>query len=157
MLVIVELLIHIFLKVQANDLASISFHRSSSLNLLAHFSKLDKVQTNVFTPFTFSPSPLPILYPYSSELDKVLGIMHTRFENDIKVCEKDYPKHRSSNSQWHLFKYCVIGKFTSCLKKHTHPWSEFTVQHFNCVVNCIKHRSDLGACLTECFEKHVNK
>ena len=84
MLVIMELLILILLKVQENDHAYITFQPSSPPTRLLRFPKLDTVQINDLAPNSFSLSRLPILYPHSSELDKVQETMHTYFADKIK-------------------------------------------------------------------------
>ena len=155
MLVMVESLILILLKVQANDLAHIYFHPSSPPTLVPHFSKLDKVQTIDFVPASFCPSPLPILYPYSSKLDKVQGIMHTFFEDEINICNKRYLHRRFSKIYRFIFKTCVTYGFARCLEKIAQI--QITVQHFDCLRNCLKHRNDLATCFTECYEKPINK
>jgi hypothetical protein len=75
--IMMELLILILLKVQANDLARISFPPFSPPIQLHRFSELDKVQINNLAPTTFRPSSVPIMYPHSFELDEVQGTMHT--------------------------------------------------------------------------------
>jgi hypothetical protein len=86
--VVIELLILILLKVQANDLAHFSFHLSSALFQLSYFSKLDKVQNHVLAPTSLSLSPLPIIYPHSTKLDKVQETIHTCLANKIRACKR---------------------------------------------------------------------
>jgi hypothetical protein len=121
MLVMVELLILILLKVQANDFAHISFHPSSPPTPVPHFSKLDKIKTNDFVSTSFCPSPLPILYPYSSELDKVQETMRTCIEDEINICYKTFLIQSFSNVDWLLFKKCLTIGFARCLEKNTRP------------------------------------
>ena len=54
-----ELLIHILLKVQANDFVRVSFRPLSPSIMHHYFSRLDKIQTNGHVSTSFGPSPLP--------------------------------------------------------------------------------------------------
>jgi hypothetical protein len=86
--VMIELLILIILKVQANDLAHFSFHLSSAPIQLSYFSKLDKVQNHVLAPTSLSLSPIPIIYhPHFIKLDEVQETIHTCLANKIRACE----------------------------------------------------------------------
>jgi hypothetical protein len=86
--VMIELLILIILKVQANDLAHFSFHLSSAPIQLSYFSKLDKVQNHVLAPTSLSLSPIPIIYhPHFTKLDEVQETIHTCLANKIRACE----------------------------------------------------------------------
>jgi hypothetical protein len=148
MLVIMELLILILLKVQANDLAQISFHSSSPSALLSYFRKLDKVQTKDISPTSFCPSPLPIMYPHCFELDEIQGTIHTCVTDDeIKFCEIKWPHRRIG------FQFCIISAYTKCWLSH-HVEQKMTTEHILCVHDCVKHRSDIGTCCNECNERH---
>jgi hypothetical protein len=147
MRVIMELLILILLKVQANELAQISFHSSSLSALLPYFHKLDKVQTKDIFPTSFCPSPLPIMYPHSSKLDEIQGTIHTCLANEIKLCEIKW-QHRMIG-----FQFCIISTYTKCWLSH-HGGEKMTYEHLFCVQNCVKHRRDIGTCCKECYERH---
>ena len=57
---------------------------------------LIKVQANNLVHPSFSPSRLPILYPHFShfsEFDEVQGTIHTCFASEIEDCEKIWPLH----------------------------------------------------------------
>ena len=133
--VLMELLILLFLTVQANDLANISFYPSSPPIQFSYFSELDKVQHNVLAPISFSPSPLPVLYTHSSfDLDEVQETIHTCLENKIKICEETF-EHKPT-----ALKACIWLSHIDCMNDY-HP--KFTIQS-----------SDIGSCFKECYEKH---
>lgn len=88
MLMMMGLFILVLLKVQASDLSYIDLHPSSPPTLPPHVPKLDKVQTNDRAPMSFCPSPQPIWYPQSSEIDETL---HTCIDMFIKFCDSKWP------------------------------------------------------------------
>jgi hypothetical protein len=144
MVVMMEFLILILLKVQANDLAHISFHPSSAPTMLPYFSELDKVQNNDFAPTSFSPSPLPILDPQSFELDIFKKTFYKCLEGKIKICEET-----SAQGTFEL-KECIWKGHTKCLIKHRR---RMTFWSLHCLLDCFEYRSyEIGACVLECYK-----
>jgi hypothetical protein len=144
MVVMMELLILILLKVQANDPAHISFRPSSPSTMLPYFSELDKD----LAPTSFSSSPLLILDPQSFELDKVKRTMYNCLEDKIKNCEK-------KGAQGTLeFEECILKAHRKCLIRHRYR-KKMTYESSHCLLNCFEHRShEIGACFLECYEKY---
>lgn len=66
---LIDLILHIFVEVQANDLASMSLH----------------------------PSALPISFPFFSQLDHSKSLFHSCLEEEQEFCEEipkeEDPKH----------------------------------------------------------------
>jgi hypothetical protein len=102
MVVMMQLLIFILLKVQANDFSHNNFRPSSPHTTLHHFSQLDKVQTNDFIPTSFSPSSRLIMDPHSSEFDEVKGSENRCLEDIIRACDDTKP-HGSA-----ALKICIL-------------------------------------------------
>jgi hypothetical protein len=129
MVVMMKLLIFIFLKVQANDLARISFPPFSPPIKLHRFSELDKVQIINLAPTSFRPSSVPIMYPHSFELDEVQGTMHTCVVDVIQFCDISWQ---------HTYKYgfCLLQGYEHCLHQHgpsiveeSLRWLEYCQRH----------------------------
>ncbi|XP_062160125.1 uncharacterized protein LOC133867396 isoform X3 [Alnus glutinosa] len=113
--VMMELLILFFLKVQANNLAHTSFRPSSHPIQLSYFSKLYKVQNNILAPTSFSPSPLPILYHHSTELDEVQETMRTCVDKKMRVCEETHPYDTMKFKSFDCFEHPTV--MMSCIKE----------------------------------------
>jgi len=147
MVVMLELLIHILLKVQANDLAYISFHPSSPPIMNPHFSRIHKVQTNGRAPTSFGPSRLSLMYPHSSKLDEVTKTLHTCLKDEIKVCEDTW-EHVHTRK----FISCLVRSNRKCLKEYG---ARLGVTCSECLLDCQQKKSKIGACLLTCFESHL--
>jgi hypothetical protein len=152
--VMIELLILILLRVQANGLAHISFHPSSPLTLLPHVSKLDKVQTNDLATTTFGPSPMPIMYPHFSEHDAVQGKKHTCIENAIKVCKEPWPLYRLSRHHLKNVIACSFFLRGLCWRKQSGE-STMGFKNIGCIGTCLdRHLIDLETCFKQCYRSH---
>jgi hypothetical protein len=137
MVVIMELLVLVLLKVQANDLAHISFPPSSPPIQLHHFSELGKVQINNLAPTSFRPSPLPIMDPHSFELDEVQGTMHTCVANVIQDCEIKW-------QHTYHYGFCLLDGFQQCMHQHGTSMVEESLRWLE---YCLRHsRRNLKSC-----------
>jgi hypothetical protein len=92
--VLMELLVLLFLTVQANDLANISFYPSSPSVQFSYFSELDKVQHNVLNLSLFLPLHCP-----SSILTPALNLMKFKkqYAHALKIKLKFVKKHLNIN------------------------------------------------------------
>lgn len=154
LLLMIELLIFIFLKVQTNDFAHISFYSSSPLTLLPHVSKLNKVQTNDIAPTTFGLSPTPILHPHSSKHDEVQGKMYTCIADAIKDCKKMWPLFSLSPHHWDKVTTCIIYGHGDCWRHHS-GGRKISIQYIDqCMRICLEHLIDVDTCFDKCYKKH---
>jgi hypothetical protein len=148
MVVMLELLIHILLKVQANDLVHISF-RSSSPPIInpQYFSRIHKVETNGRASTSFGPYSLPFLYPHSSKLDEVTKTLHSCLKDEIKGCVDTW-EHVHTRK----FILCLVRDNRKCLKEYD---ARLDVTCSECLLDCQKKKSKIGACFLTCFERHL--
>jgi hypothetical protein len=129
MIVMMELVILILLKVQANHLLP-----SFCPIRLHHFFELDKVQTQ-----------LPIIYPHSFGLDEVQGMMHTCVVDLIKVCQE-------TSQQIYGYGFCIFHGFEECV----HPHGQSIIQEsYNFLLHCLAHAewSELQSCYLSLAKK----
>ena len=150
--VMMKLLIHVLLKVQANDLSR--FHHSSPPTLPPHFLELTKIQINDIGLTSFFPSPLPIWYSQSSELDETQ--LDTCIDMHIKLCDKSWPDRTFSEAQKLGHESCILIVHYKRWMRHNAK-ETLTSEHQSCLRNCVKHRSDIKTCFKECCEMHVKK
>jgi hypothetical protein len=144
-LVVIEFLILILLKVQANNHGHISFTPFSSPIQLPHFSKLNTVQTNNLAPPSICPAPMPIMYPHSfDDLDKVHRQMHKCVVNTIRACEKTWPE------KGFKFKFCLRASFRNCrivlgVDKSMVTWL------WACLMQCVRRKiNEVESCYLSC-------
>jgi hypothetical protein len=128
MVVIIELLLLIMDKIQANNLSIVP----SSPIMLPHFSELDKSRKG--------------MHP-KAELT-----LHSCLTQERRYCRK---KRRLIGE---IFRYgkCLYTAFTYCLKTYEDPISSPRISR--CVADCLrKHKfpSIAETCLEECYQKHV--
>jgi hypothetical protein len=152
LMVVVESLILILLKVQANYHAHISFRPSPPPVLLPHFSELDKTYSNDLASTYLSPSSLPIPYPqYSFKLDEVKKKWRKCIPDLIESCEeKNLPSK-------YLFEICIIEGHWTCVRVNG---LRHTKTSYQCIADCINNRSArvaLAPCYLECCDKHFKE
>jgi hypothetical protein len=129
MIVMMELVILILLKVQANHLLP-----SFCPIRLRHFFELDKVQTQ-----------LPIIYPHSFGLYEVQGMMHTCVVDLIRVCQE-------TSQQIYGYGFCIFHGFEEC----AHPHGQSIIQEsYNFLLHCLAHAewSELQSCYLSLVKK----
>lgn len=143
--VMMELLILILLKVQANDFAHTSFCPSSHPIVFPYFSKLDKVQNNVLAPTSsFFSLHCPSFILNHLNWMKIKK-QYTCIAKQIKFCEE---KHTHNILE---FGSCIWSHHLACTEEHL---PDMNVMADICVLNCVEHPSDIGSYVKECYEKH---
>lgn len=159
MVLLVELLILIFFKVQANDLAHIPFCPSSPPSFIFIYLnlKIMALLLLLFLSLHFLSCILNCMNLMKLKDKKkgskipVRGLgelktIHQCFEEKIKVCEERYQRDEISK-----LKKCLGKVNVDCLitfdKRHT-------VKSAWCVLDCLKGEINMGDCLVQCIKEH---